>query len=73
MNTLEAIMTRHSYRGKYKSIPVSREDLIKIMEAGLAAGGCSGDGYLALAGTGATFFCRNCNFCSSCISIIAIC
>ena len=28
------------------------------LEAGLAAGGCSGDGYLALAGTGATFFCR---------------
>ena len=26
MNTLEAIMTRHSYRGKYKSTPVSRED-----------------------------------------------
>lgn len=28
------------------------------LEPGLAAGGCSGDGYLALAGTGATFFCR---------------
>ncbi|MBR2408537.1 MAG: nitroreductase family protein [Lachnospiraceae bacterium] len=42
MNTLEAIMTRHSYRGKYKSISVSREDLIKIMAAGLAApSGCN--------------------------------
>lgn len=28
------------------------------LEAGLAAGNCTGDGYLALAGTGATFFCR---------------
>ena len=42
MNTLEAIMTRHSYRGKYESTPVPREDLIKIMEAGLAApSGCN--------------------------------
>ncbi len=42
MNTLEAIMTRHSYRGKYKSTPVPREDLAKIMEAGLAApSGCN--------------------------------
>lgn len=28
------------------------------LKAGLAAGACTGDGYLALAGTGATFFCR---------------
>lgn len=28
------------------------------MQMGFAAAGCSGDGYLALAGTGATFFCR---------------
>ena len=42
MNTLEAIMTRHSYRGKYESTPVPREDLVKIMEAGLAApSGCN--------------------------------
>ena len=42
MTTLEAIMTRHSYRGKYQSIPVPREDLVKIMEAGLAApSGCN--------------------------------
>ncbi|MBP3618337.1 MAG: nitroreductase family protein [Lachnospiraceae bacterium] len=42
MNTLETIMTRHSYRGKYESIPVPREDLVKIMEAGLAApSGCN--------------------------------
>ena len=42
MNTLEAIMTRHSYREKYKSTSVPREDLTKIMEAGLAApSGCN--------------------------------
>ncbi len=33
MNTLEAIMKRYSYRGKYKSTPVPREDLVTIMEA----------------------------------------
>jgi nitroreductase len=42
MNTLEAINTRTSYRGKFKNIPVPREDLCKIMEAGLAApSGCN--------------------------------
>ena len=42
MNIMEAIMTRRSYRGKYKSAPVPREDLIQIMEAGLAApSGCN--------------------------------
>lgn len=42
MNTLEAILKRHSYRGKYKDIPVSRDDLITIMNAGLAApSGCN--------------------------------
>lgn len=42
MNTFEAINSRHSYRGKYKSTPVPREDLIKIMQAGLAApSGCN--------------------------------
>lgn len=42
MKTFEAINSRHSYRGKYKSIPVPREDLTKIMQAGLAApSGCS--------------------------------
>lgn len=42
MNTIERIMTRRSYRGKYKSTPVPREDLVKIMEAGLAApSGCN--------------------------------
>lgn len=43
MNTLDCIMTRHSYRGEYliNEIP-SRNDLIKIMEAGLAApSGCN--------------------------------
>ena len=42
MNVIETIKARHSYRGKYKSIPVPREDLIRIMEAGLAApSGCN--------------------------------
>lgn len=42
MNVFDAIHSRHSYRGKYKNTPVPREDLIKIMEAGLAApSGCN--------------------------------
>ena len=42
MNTMEAMLKRHSYRGKYKDTPVPREDLVKIMEAGLAApSGCN--------------------------------
>ena len=42
MNTFEAINSRHSYRGKYKSTPVPRKDLTKIMQAGLAApSGCN--------------------------------
>ena len=42
METMETIFSRHSYRGKYKDIPVPREDLIRIMEAGLAApSGCN--------------------------------
>ena len=39
---LEIIKNRTSYRGEYKNIDVKREDLIKIMEAGLAApSGCN--------------------------------
>jgi nitroreductase len=42
MNTLEAVKSRTSYRGSYKDTPVPREDLVKIMEAGLAApSGCN--------------------------------
>ena len=42
MNTLETIRNRHSYRGKYLSTPVPREDLITIMQAGLdAPSGCN--------------------------------
>ena len=42
MNVIDAIHTRHSYRGKYKAVPVPREDLITIMKAGLAApSGCN--------------------------------
>ena len=42
MNVLEAINSRRSYRGKFLSTLVPREDLMKIMEAGLAApSGCN--------------------------------
>ena len=42
MNLLELINSRHSYRGEYENTPVPREDLRKIMEAGLAApSGCN--------------------------------
>ena len=42
MNVLEAISKRHSYRGKFKSDPIPKEDLIKIMQAGLEApSGCN--------------------------------
>lgn len=42
MNTLKAISERASYRGKFKSEPVPKENLKIIMEAGLAApSGCN--------------------------------
>ncbi len=42
MDTIEAIGKRRSYRGKYKSTPVPREDLLTILQAGLAApSGCN--------------------------------
>lgn len=42
MNTLDLIQSRRSYRGPYESSPVPREDLKRIMEAGLAApSGCN--------------------------------
>ncbi len=42
MNVIEAIHNRHSYRGKYKNIQVPRENLMKIMQAGLdAPSGCN--------------------------------
>jgi len=42
MTVLDTIKGRTSYRGSYKSTIVPREDLIKIMEAGLAApSGCN--------------------------------
>lgn len=36
MNILDLINSRHSYRGEYESTPVPKEDLIKIMQTGLA-------------------------------------
>ena len=42
MNLLELMNSRHSYRGGYEDVPVPRENLVKIMEAGLAApSGCN--------------------------------
>ncbi|MCL2185025.1 MAG: nitroreductase family protein [Treponema sp.] len=42
MDTLEAIKNRHSFRGSYKNTAVPRENLQKILEAGLAApSGCN--------------------------------
>lgn len=42
MSAIDIINKRHSYRGDYKEIPVPREDLVKILEAGLAApSGCN--------------------------------
>jgi len=42
MDIFEAINSRTSYRGSYKSSPVPREHLTRIMEAGLAApSGCN--------------------------------
>ena len=42
MNVFEAIHARHSYRGRFRPDPVPREDLVTIMEAGLAApSGCN--------------------------------
>ena len=33
METLKAIQSRHSYRGKFTSASVSREDMREILEA----------------------------------------
>jgi len=42
MSAIDIINNRHSYRGKYKSTPVPREDLVTIMQAGLnAPSGCN--------------------------------
>ena len=42
MNTIETILARRSYRGRFKADPVPREDLRAILEAGLAApSGCN--------------------------------
>lgn len=42
MNVLDAIQHRRSYRGTYKAEPVPKQDLITIMQAGLATpSGCN--------------------------------
>ncbi|MBU0718673.1 MAG: nitroreductase family protein [Planctomycetes bacterium] len=42
MDVFEAIANRHSYRGAFTGAPVPREDLTKIVSAGLAApSGCN--------------------------------
>ena len=42
MGVIDIIKKRHSYRGTFKPVPVPREDLLAIMEAGLSApSGCN--------------------------------
>lgn len=42
MSIIDTINRRHSYRGKYKSDTIPKEDLITIMKAGLnAPSGCN--------------------------------
>lgn len=42
MELFEAFAARHSYRGAFKDVPVPREDLNKIVEAGIMApSGCN--------------------------------
>ncbi|MDE6591575.1 MAG: nitroreductase family protein [Oscillospiraceae bacterium] len=42
MDIFDVITGRTSYRGKYKNIPVKKEDIVKILEAGAAApSGCN--------------------------------
>ena len=42
MNVMQAIEARHSYRGRYLDQPVPREDLERILRAGLCApSGCN--------------------------------
>jgi nitroreductase len=42
MDIFECIQKRYSYRGSYKNTPIPREDLEKIIKAGLAApSGCN--------------------------------
>ncbi len=42
MDLFEAIAARHSYRGAFRDVPVLREDLKKIVEAGIMApSGCN--------------------------------
>jgi nitroreductase len=42
MDFFEAVKKRHSYRGGFKSIPVPRQDLEKVVQAGLdAPSGCN--------------------------------
>lgn len=42
MDFFEVVEKRHSYRGKFKDTPVSRDDLNKILQAGISApSGCN--------------------------------
>ncbi len=42
MSVIDTIKNRHSYRGCYKPDQIPREDLVTVMEAGLAApSGCN--------------------------------
>jgi nitroreductase len=37
MDLFEAIAKRHSYRGTFREVPIPREDLLKIVQAGVQA------------------------------------
>lgn len=42
MEFFDVVAQRHSYRGQFEETPVPREDLVRILEAGLAApSGCN--------------------------------
>jgi len=42
MNLFDAVEKRHSYRGGFRDVPVPREDLRKLVQAGLQApSGCN--------------------------------
>ena len=71
---LELIHSRHSFRGEYQEVPVKREDLIKIMQAGIdAPSGCNkqttsfiaiDDPYILKQLSANRTKCTRCNLCS---------
>ena len=37
MELFDAIRNRHSYRGSFKNIPIKKEDMVKVLQAGIMA------------------------------------